>query len=71
MKSFLRKPLKVPLEKMNTKSDLYKWSEDLFIKETSKNCSRGTQDKLDLWRDKICKVLDNLQEGSLWKCIFV
>lgn len=27
---------KVPLEKMNTKSDLYKWSEDLFIKETSK-----------------------------------
>lgn len=55
---------------MNTKSDLYKWSEDLFIKETSKKTAqKGTQDKLDLWKDKICKVLDNLQEGSLWKCI--
>ena len=55
---------------MNTKSDLYKWSEDLFIKETSKKLL-----KKELRINLICggirfaKVLDNLQEGSLWKCI--
>lgn len=61
---------KAPLEKMNTKDDLYKWSEDFFIKEVSKRTdNKGTQDKLDFWKDKICKTINNSQEGCLWKCI--
>ncbi len=42
-----------------------------FIKETSKTAQKGTQDKLDLWRDKICKVLDNLQRRQLVEMYFV